>query len=255
MKYWIISKKDENSQRYVKKLHKEIELDLDEKAPDIVIAIGGDGTFISAVHQYPKAIHFGLHTGHLGFYANYTLADIDTLIDDINHSSFVCEKIDSLKCELKTSHTSFVTYAINEMTILMPPKTLILDVKVDGELLETFRGTGVCLSTAYGSTAYNKSLDGAIVDSTIHSIQLAEIAGINSNQFRTLSTSLVLSSKRVVSLHTKEEEHVFVTIDNQSYDLKDFMQADISLLESQIKIGCHTKRSFIQRIKKAFFQE
>ncbi len=51
--------------------------------PELVIAVGGDGTIIKASHQYPNAVIFGVHTGHLGFYANYGVEDVEVLIDNI----------------------------------------------------------------------------------------------------------------------------------------------------------------------------
>lgn len=255
MKYCIISKKDFKTSEIVLKLQNSIIHDYDEQTPDYVIAIGGDGTLIGAVHQYPNAIIFGVHTGHLGFYSNYVLEDLDLLINDINKGDFMVESVDLLKCDIKTMEESFVDYSINEMTIIMPPRTLILDIYIDDVKFERFRGTGVCVSTAYGSTAYNKSLNGAVLDPSLKSFQLTEIAGINSNAYRTLSSPLVLSKNRRVLLKANENEDVYVTIDNKSYDLKKFVQAEISLVEKQIKLAKHSNVHFAERIIRTFLEK
>lgn len=65
-----------NREKVFKKLREAIEassvLQIDDENPDIVIAIGGDGTLMSAFHKYFDQIDHigfvGIHTGHLGFY-------------------------------------------------------------------------------------------------------------------------------------------------------------------------------------------
>lgn len=255
MKYWIISKNDEVSEKIKNILIKEICLSKNQENPDLVIVIGGDGTFISAVHQFPNAIFLGVHTGHLGFYANYTINTLPELIENINNQSYIIEKVDVLKCEFATQNQNIQTFALNEVTIIKPPKTLILNVGIDDEKLETFRGTGLCISTAYGSTAYNKSLFGAIVEPNLKAFQITEIAGINSNQFRTLSSPLLLSKDRKVKLEVPNQEEVFVTIDHLSYHFKDFSNATIQLKTEQIALAHPKHNSFIERIKKAFLKD
>ena len=89
MKYTTVVKNDSESKRVEEKIRNSIKIEEDNKNPDYVIAIGGDGTIIKASHRFPKAIIFGVHTGHLGFYANYNVDTVDELIDDINSEKFV----------------------------------------------------------------------------------------------------------------------------------------------------------------------
>ena len=53
--------------------------------------------------------------------------------------------------------------ALNEMRIDHGYTTQVIDVYIDDELLEVFRGNGLCVSTPSGSTAYNKSIGGAVI--------------------------------------------------------------------------------------------
>lgn len=254
MKFTIICKKDEESFQLMDLLKQNICLEESTQFPDLVIAIGGDGTFIEAIHSYPNAVVFGLHTGHLGFYSNYTKEDVQVLIDDINNRCYQIEYLDGLCCKIDDDKP-IVAYALNEMTIIMPPRTLILDVWIDDVQLETFRGTGFCISTAYGSTAYNKSLHGAVVDPCLKAFQLTEIAGINSNQYRTLSSPILLSDNKKVKLCAMQEEEVYVTIDNKSYSLHSFKQAQISLEKEKFKVAYHKKPHFVDRIKRTFIEK
>ena len=87
MTYITVVKSDSESRRVDEIIKKSLKIEQDSQNPDYVIAIGGDGTIIKASHKYPNAVIFGVHTGHLGFYANYHVDSIDELIEDINNLS------------------------------------------------------------------------------------------------------------------------------------------------------------------------
>lgn len=136
---------------------------------------------------------------------------------------------------------------------MLPRRTLILDVKIDDETLERFRGTGFCISTPFGSTAYNKSLHGAVVDPTLKAMQLTEIAGINSNAYRTLSSPLLLSSDRLIELRSEEAQTVFVTVDHESFEINAFEKIMIQYERKKVRMAYHYHPNFIKRIKRTFF--
>ena len=64
----------------------------DNENPEIVISVGGDGTLLQAFHQYShmlsKVAFVGVHTGHLGFYADWLPHEVEKLIIEINNSEF-----------------------------------------------------------------------------------------------------------------------------------------------------------------------
>ena len=93
MKYAVyFRKQDEVTLGIVDEIKKKIKLEYDEINPDIVITVGGDGTIIRAVNKYinlvDKVIFFGVKTGHLGFYTNFTKDSINELIEKINTNKF-----------------------------------------------------------------------------------------------------------------------------------------------------------------------
>jgi len=253
MKYAFLLRDLDESLNVKKYIEEKIKLEYDEKTPDIVIAIGGDGTILNAVHKYPDAIVFGIHTGHLGFFANYDMNEIDTLIDDINYNRYKVDLLDTIECNFYDKNgKKYTDFALNEVTIVSPLRTLRLDVSVNDEFIESFRGTGFCVSTPYGSTAYNKSLHGSVVDTTLKVMQLTEIASINSNAYRTLSSPLILSSERVLKFKAKNETKVFITFDHLSYDLDNFDNIDIFYKKDRIKLAYNTQKSFLNRINRTF---
>ncbi len=66
------------------KLLKNGHFELDERHPQVVITIGGDGTLLSAFHRYADQLDtirfIGVHTGHLGFYTDWRDFEIEDLV-------------------------------------------------------------------------------------------------------------------------------------------------------------------------------
>lgn len=254
MSYAFVVRDDNQSREIKNKIEKELDLEIDDLNPNIVIAIGGDGTILKASHLYRDAIIFGVHTGHLGFYANYDGDKIDILINDIKNKEYKIDGLDVLEAEFSDkSGKKYQDFAMNEFTIVCPQRTLRLDVFIDDEYFERFRGTGLAVSTPYGSTGYNKSLDGSVVDTSLSIMQLTEIAGINSNAYRTLSSPLILSSERKIRFEAKEKEaDVFITCDHISYRINNFDKISIKYKKSSIKMAYHDQGSFLTRINRTF---
>lgn len=251
MKYAIFSKKkDEISLGIIEYIKANIKLDFDEESPDIVITIGGDGTILRAVHKYidriDDIVFFGINTGHLGFYSNWKKDTLLLMCEMINNNSYEIETHSLLKW--KTNKDS--GYSMNEITIINPTATQIVDVYLDGNLFECVRGTGLCISTTNGSTAYNKSIGGPVVDHKLDCFILSEIASINSNAYRSLNSPLVLSNNHILELKFSNAE--FLTSDHLKYALDSGDEVFCELSSKKVKFGCNKNSMFVERIKKAF---
>lgn len=255
MKYTIVAKQDEYSLELCEVIKKKITIEYDENEPDVVISLGGDGTILKSLHSYAERCDditiFGINTGHLGFITNFTIEEIDKVAAMINTGSFVKEKVGLLDYEVKTAVETFSGVALNEVTVINPPRTLIVDVLVDGEELELFRGTGLCVSTPFGSTGYNKSLHGCVVDPALNCIQLTEIASINSRAYRTLSSPLILSEGKEITIKNNESLDTWVTVDNISYRLSNFKTMKCKYSSRHVYLA-RNDIEFIDRLKKAF---
>ncbi len=179
--------------------------ELDDSKPDVVLFIGGDGTFLRAVHQYynelSKVKFVGLCKGHLGFFYSYDESELDVLFSDLKRG--VCKSESHHLLSAKVDNEEI--YAINEIRIESPFHTLISDVYINGESLETFRGNGLVVSTSLGSTAYNKSLGGAVIYPQIPSMELSEIAPINNTIYHSLHSSLIVDKNSEIVLKTKTD--------------------------------------------------
>lgn len=255
MSYCVITRNDVKSKALMKELKTKINKEYDEINPKCVIAIGGDGTLLKAFHQYPDSVIFGIHTGHLGFYSNYSISDIDEIAEEINNDSYNIDEINLIDVEvIDEENNKIYDKALNEVTIVAPTRTMRLDVYISGEYFEHFRGTGFCISTPTGSTAYNKSLNGSVVDTSLNCLQLTEIAGINSNAYRTLSSPLVLSYDRKIKLIAKDNHDAFITVDHKSYSIDKFKEMNVYYNGSKLKMAYKHHEEFLKRIKRTFLK-
>src|SRR5699024_4369198 len=97
------------------------------------------------------------------------------------------------------------------------------EIYIDDEYFEAFNGDGLLISTPTGSTGYNKSLDGAIIDPMIRSMQLTEIASLNNNNFRTVSSSVVLGETRTLKIVLDKEGNYYpiMGLDNEALSIQE----------------------------------
>ena len=162
---------------------------LTPKNPDVVISIGGDGMLLSAFHKYESMLDrvrfVGIHTGHLGFYTDYRDFEVGKLVDNLKLDTGARISYPILNVKVKMMDGRQVSArALNEATVKRLSKTMVADVFINQVHFERFRGDGISVSTPTGSTAYNKSLGGAVLHPTIEALQIAEVASLNNRVYR-----------------------------------------------------------------------
>ena len=151
-------------------IEKSSDLVIDGLNPEIVISVGGDGTLLSAFHHYQdinnKVRFIGIHTGHLGFYTDwrdYEVNDLIASLENDNGQSVTYPLLD-IKVNYLGGGSADIGLALNESTLKQISGSMVADVYIKNQLFESFRGDGLCVSTPSGSTAYNKSVGGAIIN-------------------------------------------------------------------------------------------
>ena len=224
----------------------------DEKKPEYVFSLGGDGTMLDAIHRYMKleGVKFvGVNYGKLGFYTDFVKEDAD-LVDKIIGDDYKTEEFRLL--ELSVNGNTY--YALNEILVMNPLHTQDIEVVINDALLETFRGTGLVLSTPSGSTAYNKSLGGSILAPSIDGYQLTEMASINNRIYKTLSSSLVLARENVARLVFKNTDGLQIQVDGEVLDESDYKEVIIKLSEKKVKLVTRKDTLFLERVRKSFLE-
>lgn len=262
MRVAIIANGKYQSKRIASKLFNAFrdapEFYLSKKNPDVVITIGGDGMLLSAFHMYEKELDtvrfVGIHTGHLGFYTDYRDFEVDKLIDNLKNDTgdSISYPILKVKVTLDDGRV-FRSRALNEATIKRIEKTMVADVMINKVKFERFRGDGILVSTPTGSTAYNKSLGGAILHPTIEALQMSEISSINNRVFRTLGSSLIIPKDDRIVIVPKRLGTYTVSIDNKTYHHKNIAKVEFYISNHKIHfVSTPSHTSFWARVKDAF---
>ena len=248
------------SKELLKRLREENFI-LTPKNPDIVISIGGDGMLLSAFHKYEKLIDrvrfVGIHTGHLGFYTDYRDFEVENLVENLKLDTGARVSYPILNVKVKLTDGRIVEMkALNEATIKRLSKTMVADIIINNVPFERFRGDGISVSTPTGSTAYNKSLGGAVLHPTIEALQIAEVASLNNRVYRTLGSSIVVPKKDKIVIEPKHSDRYSIAVDNKTiiYDNIDCIEYQID--NSKIHfVATPSHTSFWNRVKDAFIGE
>ena len=228
----------------------------DPKIANIIASIGGDGTFLQAVRKTgfrDDCLYAGISTtGNLNMYCDFSLKDRDLILSMISNEVLEVRKYPAIEVSLD-GQAPF--YCLNEVSIRSSIiKTFVLDVFIDGLHFETFRGDGMVISTPTGSTAYNKSTHGAIVDPMLPCYQVSELASLNNNTYRTLGSPFILSGDRKLTLKIGDASNTnpIIGMDNEALAASSIKEIDIRLSSKVIKTVKLKNNSFWEKVKRTF---
>lgn len=191
---------------------------------DMVLTLGGDGTLLHAAawcgsNRWPL---LGVNTGHLGFLTAYTLSESHLLIPDLQQGRLVTEKRTLLQlCADADTCARFPPglwpFALNEVALLKAESSSMISVSAttDNHFLTDYRADGLIISTPTGSTGYNLSAGGPIVEPSLNCLVLTPIAP------HTLSIRpLVIGADASVVLRTHARDGAYrVALDGRSFTM------------------------------------
>lgn len=136
---------------------------------DIAIVIGGDGTIInSAVSCAKRDIPLlGVNLGRIGFMSELELADLESGISRLLSGDYITENRMMLKAEIISGNKSVMHFhALNDIVIQKTDsaKLIGLDLYSGEEKISKYISDGLIISTPTGSTGYNLSAGGPVVN-------------------------------------------------------------------------------------------
>lgn len=230
---------------------------------ELVISIGGDGSFLKAARDlnFPEVPFFCVNTGHLGFFAEILPDEdeIDYFINSYVNGDFAVNELSLLEAEINFStEDSIIEYAINELVVRgNRSRTAHLNLFVNGNYMETFSGDGLILSTSTGSTAYNYSTGGSIVDNRLNILQITPISPISTNAFRSFTSSIILPSEDTeVSIHPeyKSDNAILIVIDGEETKYVDVTRIQTHPSDKKIKLVRLSDYEFWDRVYMKFLK-
>lgn len=157
----------------------ERELILPKLEIDLVLSLGGDGTFLNLVGQIlPREIPImGVNFGRLGFLTAGLSEEVDHLLEVYFQGGTEIYKRNVLEIEVQRNNKLEQCVALNDVLVAAGDLTRVasLEVNVSGEPLFNFRGDGLIISTPTGSTAHSLSAGGSLVDPQVDALLLTPL--------------------------------------------------------------------------------
>ena len=180
---------------------------------DLLLAIGGDGTVLSAAHMAlgHKIPILGVNAGRVGFLAESRVEGLEKALDDLLAGDFSTRErmmIDASvfrgkKCIAKQT-------VLNEVHIRahMPDRMVNVNVAYNGTCLTEYWADSLLISTPTGSTAYNLAAGGPIIHPSTPAVVLTPVAP-SSLSVRPLVLSLTDKKLEIVSAVERPLDLVF----------------------------------------------
>jgi len=210
-----------------------------EENTELIISIGGDGSFLRAMDrfEFPSIPTMIINTGTLGFLAEIQPEQIDKFIKEYTNNEYTIQEASIIKANIFTKDMKKTIRAINEVVIKnIASRTVHLDLSVNDIKMQRFSGDGMLISTPIGSTAYNYSAGGSIVDPRLELFQLTPIAPMNTKVYRSFTSSIILPPDSIITIHPhlRFENSILVVIDGTEFRYNDIVKIDVK--RSRVKI-------------------
>jgi NAD+ kinase len=154
--------------------------DMSSVEADVAIVLGGDGSILRAAHQMggrPLPV-IAVNLGKLGFLADISPAELPGVLRNLRAGEL--EVVEHLMIEcvvVREGDAAQRQFGLNEVAVRTGPPFLLMDINlyVDSELVTTYSGDGLIISTPVGSTAYSLSAGGPILRNDLQALVIMPI--------------------------------------------------------------------------------
>ena len=169
-----------------------------------ILVIGGDGTILAAARMLVGNTIplLGINLGTLGFLADVNLADLSKTLDLLLKDQYQVENRIMLTAEVYKQGEKAATYiALNDFNINRCGASRVIGLKVgiNGSTIDCYRADGVIVCTPTGSTGYNLSAGGPIINPTCKNFVITPIC-----PHSLTARSIVLAKEDVVTVEVEQ---------------------------------------------------
>lgn len=208
----------------------------DDFEADIVISLGGDGTFLKAASRVGKKNIpiLGINTGRLGFLADISPEEMGNTLEDIYNHHYKIEERSVLQLDCNDRSLMHCPYALNEIAVLKRDSSSMISIHtaINGAPLTTYQADGLIIATPTGSTAYSLSVGGPIIVPHSKTIAITPVAPHSLNM-----RPIVICDDWTITLDVESRSHNFlVAIDGRSESCKETTRLTISRADYTIKV-------------------
>jgi NAD+ kinase len=180
----------------------------DGEAPDMVLAVGGDGTMLAAVRlalAYDVPV-LGFNLGTLGFLTEAEPGDLEKVIARILEGDYTTED----RMTVTATVDGVAASGVNDVVVekLDSQRLVALAVSIDGAEFMTYRADGLIVATPTGSTAYAFSAGGPLVDPSLDALILTPVASHS-----LFDRAMVLPADSEIEVRVALDRSIHVTVD------------------------------------------
>ena len=224
-------------------------------ACDLVVVLGGDGTFIGMAGRIANSGAdvpiLGVNFGSLGFLTEVTLDELYETLEAVLEGTAVVEERMMLRARTRRrGHVGEDRFVLNDVVITKGALSRIIDlaVAIGGQPVMRVRADGLIVATPTGSSAYNLAAGGPIVHPSVDALLLTPIAP------HMLTNRPVVvpgdSEVRVEPMTDGSSEQVYVTFDGQSgHELQADDVIDICRADRALRLVRGRKRTYFDLLR------
>ena len=216
---------------------------------DFALSVGGDGTFLttaSLIGHLDIPI-LGINCGYLGYLAEVQTDNIDVVLDQLISNKYTIEQRRMLEVTCQQDGKIASPYALNEVGILKSglSSMITVEVSLNGEFLHNYKADGLLIATPTGSTAYNLSVGGPLLDPQVNAIILSPVATHSLN----IRPLVVLDDSKIDVRILSRNGNYLLSVDGRSQVLSQDIQLHIERSQRTIKLVRIDGQTFMQSLK------
>lgn len=224
---------------------------------EMVICIGGDGSFLETLHRYefPDIPFVGINTGHLGFFQELHPNELDEFIFKYKQGKYEIQHLKTVKATATIGENRYEYKGLNEILIKgEKSRSVHLNISIGDSFIERFSGDGILVSTPAGSTAYNYSLGGSIVDPRLNLLQVTPIAPMNTTAYRSFTSSLILPPNLSIRINPESsgKQGLLIVADSTEHLHKGVEEILMEFSDSIVKLIRFENYDFWSKVKSKF---
>lgn len=227
------------------------------KRADIVVSLGGDGTFLNVARKvcmYDTPI-LGVNVGNLGFLAEVNKNDLDDVVDVLVTGNYRIKNRMLLEARVKSEgHESEAYYALNDVVVSRGTISRVINITtlLDGHVINKFPADGIIISTATGSTAYSLSAGGPIIEPGMN---LMVITPICPHILHSRSVVVAARKQITIMIEDKNKNDAMLTVDGQeTLTLTNKHSVTIKKSDYSIKVIRLYEKRFFDTVKSKLFE-
>ena len=216
---------------------------------DMVLCMGGDGTFLKAASYVGnKNIPIlGINTGRLGFLADVSPEEMEDTFKDIYNHNYKVEDRSVLQVISNGQSLKGYPCGLNEIAVLKRDSSSMITIhtSINGAYLTTYQADGLVIATPTGSTAYSLSIGGPVIVPHSNTIAITPVAPHSLNV-----RPIVINDDWEITLDVESRSHNFlIAIDGRSETFREGTRLTIRKADYNIKVVKRTNHVFFHTLR------